>query len=345
VRARGSSPGSSVLFRLDVGAGVGLGHFQRCLALANALQERGASPMFLCPPDDFVRARLAEAGIPLRELDAEPGGDADLHLLLETAKASRAAAIVIDSYRIDAGYLRAVRPARPLVVIDDLAEFPFSCELVVNAGILAPELPYRDAATRLLGPRFAMLRRELWEAAPVPVRPRARRVLVTVGGGDPGSVLPSLVRAVTRTENLEATIALGPFATPTADLLEAIDSADRRASLHEGATSLVPLQRETDIAVSAGGQTLYELLRLGVPTIALHTADNQAPAVERLAQEGIVCGGLAARTPDTYDELTDLLVRLAADRPARAAVAASGPRLVDGGGARRVAAEITGLLA
>jgi UDP-2,4-diacetamido-2,4,6-trideoxy-beta-L-altropyranose hydrolase len=335
----------SALFRPDVGAGVGLGHFQRCLAVAGALQERGAAATFLCPPDGFAQARLAEAGIPVRELAAEPGGAADLDSLLEAAEATRADTVVIDSYRVDADYLHGARAAGPLVVIDDLAAFEFSCDLVVNAGIVAPELPYGGAATRLLGPRFAMLRRELWDGTPATVRDRPRRVLVTVGGDDAGYVLPSLVRAVTRTANLEASVALGPFATPTAELTETIEGAAGRASLVVGAASLLPLQRDADLAVSAGGQTLYELLRLGVPTIALHTADNQAPAVERLAEEGIVRGGLAARAPAPYEKVTDLLEHLAADRQAREALAEAGPRLVDGGGARRVAAAILELAA
>ena len=41
----------------------------------------------------------------------------------------------------------------------------------------------------------------------------------------------------------------------------------------------------SDIAISAGGQTIYELARLGVPTIAIKTADNQSTNIKGLMFE------------------------------------------------------------
>jgi len=37
---------------------------------------------------------------------------------------------------------------------------------------------------------------------------------------------------------------------------------------------------ESDIAISAGGQTLYELARIGVPTIGVCVADNQLESIK-----------------------------------------------------------------
>ncbi len=40
----------------------------------------------------------------------------------------------------------------------------------------------------------------------------------------------------------------------------------------------------SDVAISAGGQTLYELARTGTPTVAVSVADNQKKNVEAMGK-------------------------------------------------------------
>jgi len=43
-----------------------------------------------------------------------------------------------------------------------------------------------------------------------------------------------------------------------------------------------------DVAVTAGGSTMYELAACGIPMVTFIYADNQRPAVEMLEQEGYI---------------------------------------------------------
>jgi spore coat polysaccharide biosynthesis predicted glycosyltransferase SpsG len=95
------------------------------------------------------------------------------------------------------------------------------------------------------------------------------------------------------------------------------------------------LMRKADLCISAGGQTTYELAKVGVPTIGICFADNQIFNLQGWQEKGFIeyVGGHANR---------DLLARLSAaitkflpyDERCRRSVI--GRRWVDGKGANRV---------
>ena len=47
------------------------------------------------------------------------------------------------------------------------------------------------------------------------------------------------------------------------------------------------LMEKADIAISAGGQTILELARVGVPTISIALADNQMPNLKHLISNNL----------------------------------------------------------
>ena len=64
-----------VAIRADASRAIGWGHVKRCLALAHALREAGASPILVSRPSDVaVDALCATAGVPLRLLPGAAKG-------------------------------------------------------------------------------------------------------------------------------------------------------------------------------------------------------------------------------------------------------------------------------
>ena len=61
----------------------------------------------------------------------------------------------------------------------------------------------------------------------------------------------------------------------------------------------------TDIAISAGGQTLYELAYLGVPTIAIVESDNQKNNVNAWKTSGCMEGIEITNVNKALDLLSD----------------------------------------
>ena len=97
-----------------------------------------------------------------------------------------------------------------------------------------------------------------------------------------------------------------------------------------------------DVAVVAGGVSLYEACAAGVPAVALPVVGPQRPTVQAFVRHG-ACRGVStvSASPDT---VAQAVADLAADAPTRRALARRAQKLVDGGGSVRVAAALAQLV-
>jgi RimJ/RimL family protein N-acetyltransferase len=94
-------------------------------------------------------------------------------------------------------------------------------------------------------------------------------------------------------------------------------------------------QAWADLAVSAAGSTVYELMRMGVPSIVVSVAENQRATARALGELGIAVdlGGVESLEPEAIEHAVE---GLAADRAARLRMSERGRVAVDGQGALRV---------
>lgn len=324
----------SVAFRTTGGVASGLGHVSRCLALAQALRALEVESLFLLDGDGTIRDRVAAAGFPAAGVRAAH----DLADTVRECRAWRPHAVIVDSYATGPAYFRGLAGTWPLVVLDDLADRELPVDLIVNGSAGADRLAYRGAPhTRyLLGPRFVPLRPDFAEPPARVTRAEVRRVLVTVGGSDPTGFTAQLVRWTAKAlGDVTQDVVVGPF----------VRGAERRSGeaalgpvvLHEDPPDMRRLMLEADLAVSGGGQTIYELAASATPAIAIRMAQNQTGNLTALSEAGALQWVGAAGDAALESHLSDALVALAAAPHRREAMGRRGRALVDGKGAARAA--------
>jgi len=338
----------AVLFRVDAAATSGLGHLQRCLSLALALRRDGVASGLLSDGHPEAERRAAALGVESARLDgARPGGAEDVDRTLAEAVRLAATHVVVDSYHVTADYLARVRDAGYVVAaIDDLAAYSFPCQLVINGGAQAGGLPYRSSRdTRfLLGPRYVLLRPEFRDLPARVVRPEVQNVLIAVGGADPRGLLPILLEvAGLLPTQCSITAIAAPLSARAADVDVALARCLRPVLLMRDPPSVRDLMLEADLALSAGGQTMYELAATGTPTVAVVAADNQIASVRAMADAGVVRAVCGVGDASFRERVRDAVVELLSGRDARTAMAAAGRALVDGRGAERVARTLISL--
>jgi spore coat polysaccharide biosynthesis predicted glycosyltransferase SpsG len=91
----------------------------------------------------------------------------------------------------------------------------------------------------------------------------------------------------------------------------------------------------SDIAISALGVTVYELLALGVPFVGLLTAPDQRPKAQALEDRDL--GPTFATVPE-LPALRNCIGDLLSNEPRRRELATRGQAVVDGQGTQRVIA-------
>lgn len=332
-----------ILFVADAGPEVGGGHVMRCLTLANALADRGARPAFVATPAaaDILNV-FAGSEIGRIESHAE-----DPLALTHDAAAMIGAfdAVVIDHYHLDAEAHRRIRQGRAALVIDDLADRSLDADLILDstlgreAGAYAGHVP--GDATLLLGPTYALVRPQFAAARSEALQRRGidapvKHVLVSMGLTDVGGVTARIVnRILPRLGEAALQVVLGAVA-PSHAAVAAVAGRDPRVRVLSDVTDMAALMRDADLAVGAGGGTTWERATLGLPSIVVVLAENQAPDAVALAQ----CGAaeiVDLHVPDfdaVFDRAFTGLMR-SSDR--RRILASKNAALCDGGGGERAA--------
>lgn len=336
-----------IFIRADANERVGTGHVMRCMTVADALRQRGQRVCFLTAEEEGARL-LRERGQEYLVLHTDYADlEGELPRLLGILEEEKPDFFLADSYFVTPAYLREVRRYVPTGLFDDGAMTGYPADLVINYNISAGRIPCgggEEPRTRyLLGPEYVPLRKE-FTGLNYTVRRRAERVLITTGGSDKYNLSARLLRralAGPDTAKLRYTVVSGAY---NAHLGELQELADRHENLRvcSNVRDMWRLMGESDLAVSAGGSTMYELSAVGVPVICFSFVDNQEPIVRGFAERGLVGfgGDYLARGEAMLEDIVYHMAALAADFGLRESVSRRLRELVDGQGALRIAREV-----
>ncbi|MEA3210634.1 MAG: hypothetical protein QOE70_3691 [Chthoniobacter sp.] len=301
----------------DAGPDVGLGHVARCTGTAQGLaavtHER---PVF------YLRDRVARAWIEERGFVTVQTLPKQIPLL------------IVDSYRSSASTWKEYRRrARRLMVVDDYGAVQSSPDWILNSSPFAHRYPYQKvhAHSLMLGPLFHPLREEFWpELRSKRVRPTVREVLVMLGGGDQGSDLSLLMQWVREAlPEVKLHIIVGPYTQ--------VHEKDSRMVVHRSPSNVRLVLEQCDLAVSAAGQTLFELAACGIPTLAIQIIENQKPNFRGFRDLGGILALGSIKSRDLPARLKRELRRVARDATVRQRLADTARNIVDGKGALRIA--------
>lgn len=317
----------------------------RCLAFAQAWQDAGGQVTFaLAMQAPALTARLQREAIEVRDLAVVPGSTADAARTVTLAQQLGAQWVVVDGYHFDGDYQRRLKDAglRLLFIDDEGDNGRYFADLVLNQNLHAHAglYPDKEPYTRLLlGLRYAMLRREFWPwrdwQREVPET--ARKILVTLGGGDPENVTGKVIQALeqAKVEAIEAIVIAGGANHYSPQLEKSIDNLPFSARLARNVADMAELMAWADLSITAGGSTCWETAFMGLPSLVIILAENQRPVAVALSAAK-VARNLGFHQELAPDNLTRALGDLLADQAARAEMSQRGQTLVDGEGPARV---------
>ena len=334
----------NLVIRADAGPEIGTGHVMRCLALAEPWQKGGSRVVLasskLLPA---LRQRGQSTGIGLQSVASAPGSPADAKELAQMAAEQKADWVVVDGYHFDADYQRALKEAGlRLLFFDDFGHTKNYCaDFVLNQNLGANESLYKNRASGtqlLLGTRFVQLRGEFleWRDWRRTIPPRAKKILVTLGGSDSQNVTFKAVQAIRQITGLkcETTIVIGA-SNPQGEILKSIMQNSPAIRVLQNADNMPELMAEADLAIAAGGTTAWELAFMGLPALMIVLAENQRSNAEQLQSAG-VARNLGWHNKLSPEKIAGEIARLTGDFSVRSEMSKRGRELVDGRGSERI---------
>lgn len=354
-----------VILRTDASLEIGTGHVMRCLTLAQALTARGARCRFVSRIQqghmiDAVRAAGFDVlALPEPSADWAPCGDGSNHAVwlgadlatdadqtLALLDGDVADWLVVDHYGIDARWeTKMRRVGRKLLAIDDLADRPHDCDLLLDhtlnreAEQYAPILPV--GCEMLAGSRFALLRPEFAAERPLSLQRRRgthiRRLLITMGGVDLHDITSRVLLALDACDlpyGVEVDVVLGRQAPRQQRVREAARDRPFAVRVHVGVDAMARLMADCDLAIGAAGTTALERCCLGLPAIALILAPNQREGALALRAAG---AAVVIESDDRLEQALASAWRNIAAPGVLARMSAAAATLCDGRGAEIVA--------
>ncbi len=267
----------------DGGRRAGFGHIARCCALYDAFKERGETPLIFINGDKTVRPSLRSRRYKV------------FNWLVNQDKLFRIMknpdVVIVDSYLAGVDFYKKISGhAKVPVYFDDTNRLDYPRGVVVNGAICAEKLRYlkKENSDYLLGKHYTPLQRPFWHTVRRRTNKQVKTVLVTFGGADLNNVTIKILRLlVAKYPGLAKRVVVGK----NFKHIKAIEKiADDMTELvfYPSAEKMKRLMMGSDMAISAGGQTLCELARIGVPAIAIATAKNQSANISGCRKAGFV---------------------------------------------------------
>lgn len=305
----------NIVFRTDASIEIGTGHVMRCLTIADKFcQATSANVSFVCRAHNGnLISTIKKRGyrvhaLPILKLEQNSilSGDyidwvganieSDANETGNIILSESADLLVVDHFGISENWESFIRQsinfALKIMVIDGLANRNHDCDVLLDPT-------YSDDSNArwqslvpstckvFAGPQYAPLRSEFDKhsirriSSSDDVR---KKLLITFGGVDKPNASEKLLILIKQYDlDFEIDVLVGPQ-NPHLKTLSKFIQNYPNIKIHVDPPSVLELMSKADIAVTAGGTTVWELCQLGIPMLIITIADNQVHLANSLAQ-------------------------------------------------------------
>ena len=331
----------NLVIRVDAGPRIGMGHYVRCLALAQHWCLYGGQASILT---NIADERIGEApGISfLKTLGAATNPDQ----LIELLKRQSAKWSVIDGECFDEVFLAKIaKTGIKILFLDDnafLTSYPVN--LLLNQNIFSAPTMYtgKTKAKLLLGENYTLLRTNLLERE---IRNRkhpdvATKLLVTFGGADPLQLTESFLSnyiglsSDNELRKISIRLVVGQM-NSSFKTIKLLSKQLPNCCVLNGVTNMEDHMRWSDIALSSGGSTVWELSFYQTPMVLIPVSASE----EKIARHMEVNNAaIIIKDPikTSFQGVFERLNALIENKEHRLSLGDKAGNLIDGKGAVRV---------
>ncbi|MBI3529700.1 MAG: UDP-2,4-diacetamido-2,4,6-trideoxy-beta-L-altropyranose hydrolase [Betaproteobacteria bacterium] len=351
-----------VLIRTDASEAIGIGHLIRCLTLASAIQNDGASVTFACaelPP--AAERMIREKGFELVKLNAPSyakrtrneeilpslAQERDAQATIAATPSTNYDWVVVDHYGLAADWeLRMRDTGRWLLAIDDLSNRPHRCDVLLDQNLHRGDGAGYDqyvplACERLIGPRYALLDSAFAVEKTKLDESKRDGVLISFGGSDPKSMTLPVLQALLDLSHdaLRVDVVAGAL-NCNVEAIKKFVAGVSNVWFHHATHDMARLMARARLYVGAGGIASWERCCLGLPGVVVAVTENQESQCRVLDDIGshVYLGNASSVTPQGVAQAA---MAVLASPAWIARLADRSSAIVDGLGAVRVSARLT----
>ena len=328
-----------IAIRVDMNNIIATGHVMRCIAIAEALRVQGENVIFIIA-DNHAIDILNKNNLKYIILHTEWNQlEEELPSLIGIIREYNITKMLIDSYQVTYKYLEELGKWTYTIYIDDLRAFDYPVDTVICYANYWGKLGYSNNNLKpryLLGIQYVPLRKEFWNTKPKIISENVKKLLILTGGSDPYNISQKILEALDRRYYQKIDVICGKYNVYYDELIQ-IYGNEKNIKFHRNVNDLEKYMMETDLAISAGGTTLYELCACGTPAISYTFVDNQIDNALQFDKDGIIKYVGDIRTTDIVKNMKKYIHKNMDDAQKRYDISKLMRTKIDGRGAERLA--------
>lgn len=329
--------------RVDGNDIIATGHVMRCLAIAEKMRKIGEDVTFILA-DECPKDIIENRGFRTISLDSDwQNMEAEIPKLRKVIEENKIEMLLIDSYYVTSKYVEELRKKIKVAYIDDFNDYSLNVDLLINYNIYASVLEYGNIKNLALGTEFVPLRQEFQNIVAKDVS-KVSKILITSGGTDNYNITDKILSRVKQCEWFETFtyyVVIGKY-NKNKDLLQNKWGNVSNIKLLCDISNMSKYMQMCDVAISAGGTTVYELCASGIPSILYTIADNQLSMARAFQERNLIpwAGDVRIDEEKCLDKIIFYLQQYAVDYERRKNTSEAMQAVVDGKGCQRIAEAI-----
>lgn len=284
----------TIVFRVDGGSQVGLGHVYRAMSLANRMISNN-DIVFLM--DSNERVGIEKVGSYYFQIVTFENQN-ELFEKLEKINPDIVINDILDS---DVNYVLQLKNMGYFVVnFEDLGDGSDFANLVINS-LYENSCP---AENHYFGYNYVCLRDEFYLVPPKTIDHSVKNILITFGGTDPNNLSLRTLKAIKSIgyKDIHITVILGLGYLPKNDLYSFVDLLRNEGFQITVKENVSMMSREilnADIVITSNGRTIYEVTSIGTPFISISQNDRESIHLFVRFLKGIMYLGMAYQLSET----------------------------------------------
>lgn len=330
---------SKILIRVDMNPVIATGHVMRCLSIADAIRKLGGDVLFATAdeyPVEVLRARGYDVHVFHTDWNCMEEELPQLQVLIKEHSIKK---LLIDSYQVSAEYLKKLKESVQVIYLDDVDAFFYPVHGLICYANYYNTFSYGSQKGKegyYLGMDYVPLRKEFQGCPPKMIRDRIEKILLLSGGTDLHHIMDRMVEKFKDRTEVTLIVVCGRYYKDFETLKE---TYKEYTNLHfyQNISNIEEYMSDVDLAISAGGTTLYELCAVGTPVISYSFADNQLYNVRQFAEDELIDYAGDVRTDDIFANVVNLYEKYNKDKALREKRSRRMQQMVDGKGAERIA--------
>lgn len=327
-----------IYIRADMNEIIATGHVMRCLSIADAVRDQGKETIFITADEKPLEVLQNRGYDPIVLHTDWNNMEEELEVLIPLIKSNGISKLLVDSYQVTEKYLRTLEEYTEVFYLDDLDAFEYPVSNVICYANYYSQLSYGNYEVNTkfyLGTAYMPIRKVFQNCKPKLIKENIENIMILSGGSDNYHMIENIADLFKGSNTVRADIICGAF-YPDFKGLEEKFSDYTNLHFYQNVSNLEEFMENADLAISAGGTTLYELSAKGTPTISYSFADNQLKNVRQFDADGLICYAGDVRQDDVYGNIYRLYEEYE-DSNLRKERSEKMQKVMDGKGATRIA--------